>query len=148
MPEMLDRPPTLAAGYDCWLPRHRRSAAMARSLLREFLLVRPGGEPFAWAGELLLSELVTNAITHARVPPGRLIRVRFELGCGELRIEVHDASAESPTVRQDAALEESGRGMHLVESLSTTWGVHPRPGAPGKVVWATVAPTAEDTPWD
>ncbi|MFI6445134.1 ATP-binding protein [Kitasatospora sp. NPDC050543] len=140
MPETLDRPPAVASEEACWLPRHRRSASSARHLLRAFLAGRRGGQRFSEIGELLLSELVTNAIEHARVPAGRLIEVRFELREDHLRIEVHDASGEQPTVRPGAAGDdESGRGLLLVRELSTAWGCCPRPGGIGKYVWALLA---------
>ncbi|WP_371501128.1 ATP-binding protein [Kitasatospora sp. NBC_00374] len=137
---MLDRPSDTAGGQAFWLPRHRRSAAAARRLLRAFLAAVPDGGGFGWEAELLLSELVANAVTHARVPPGRLVRVRFGLEFERLRIEVHDASAVVPQARSAAELDESGRGMRLVEVLAEAWGVGPRADGPGKVVWATLAP--------
>ncbi|MEV4611306.1 ATP-binding protein [Kitasatospora sp. NPDC049258] len=149
MPETLDRPPGTQPAHPThpappeqsrWLPRRPRSARAARRLLREFLAGLPDGQPYLWAGELLLSELVTNAVSHARVPPGRKIQVRLAVEFGRLRIEVHDASAALPSPTVPAELDESGRGMHLVALLSEAWGVGPRPGGPGKVVWATVAP--------
>ncbi len=127
--------------YACWLPRHRKSAGVARLLLREFLAGLDDGELYVDVGELLLSELVTNALVHARVSPGRLIAVRFVVAVGRLRIEVHDASCERPEVRPVAGGEaESGRGLLLVESLAMAWGCCPRPGGVGKFMWAHVGP--------
>lgn len=91
-------------------------------------------------GELVLSELVNNAVQHARTSPGRLVMIRFELLAEVLRIEVHDASAEQPVVRLASGDDECGRGLWLVEQLSAGWGVRPRAGGVGKYVWATIAP--------
>ncbi|MFJ1702645.1 ATP-binding protein [Kitasatospora sp. NPDC088346] len=140
---MLDRPSDTASGVSFWLARHGRSAAAARRLLRTFLAATPGGGDFDWEADLLLSELVANAVTHARVPPGPLIRIRFGLEFGRLRIEVHDGSAVVPHAREVDRLDESGRGMHLVGALAEAWGVGPRADGPGKVVWATLAPRTD-----
>ncbi|MDH6579826.1 ATP-binding protein [Kitasatospora sp. MAP5-34] len=140
MPETLDRPPAVAGEHACWLPRHRKSAGAARRLLRDFLADMVGGELFAEVGELLLSELVAKAVVHARTPPGRLIRVRFEFGSGQLRIEVHDASNVRPVVRPAGGDDECGRGLLLVRELATGWGCCPRAGGVGKAMWCTLGP--------
>ncbi|MEV6212727.1 ATP-binding protein [Kitasatospora sp. NPDC051914] len=140
---MLERRPALAGEHACWLPRHRKSAGAARRHLRGFLADLDGGELYADTGELLADELVANAVEHARVPPGRLIWVRFELSGGLLRIEVHDASNGRPSVRMAGEADEAGRGLWLVEQLAVAWGVRSRPGGVGKVVWATVSPAQE-----
>ncbi|MFF3072354.1 ATP-binding protein [Kitasatospora sp. NPDC057936] len=123
------------------LPRHRASVRSARTLLRDFLSGMPGGNALGDAGVLVLSELVTNAVVHARVPKGRRIGVRFELLCDRLRLEVHDASSEKPVIRRSTGPDcSSGRGLCLVEALSVEWGCCPRPGGVGKIVWALVGP--------
>lgn len=137
MPSTLDTPPTCTR----WLPRHRKSAGLARHVLREYLGGVLNGECLLGVGELVLSELVTNAVVHARVPQGRRIVVQFEILCGHLRIEVHDASGEKPVVRRSAGPDDSsGRGLRLVEALSVEWGCCPRPEGVGKVIWALVGP--------
>jgi anti-sigma regulatory factor (Ser/Thr protein kinase) len=88
------------------------------------------------SAELVVSELMTNAITHAHPPYGNLIATRFERLADGVRIEVHDAGDGKPEPRDAPAEEESGRGLGLVEALTGgTWGVSDRDG-PGKVVWA------------
>ncbi|MFF3113777.1 ATP-binding protein [Kitasatospora sp. NPDC057904] len=131
--------PTREAFFE--LPRHRASVRSARSLLRDFLDGMPEGGVLADAGALVLSELVTNAVLHARVPKGRRIAVGFEDVHGFLRIEVHDASSEKPAIRRSTGPDcSSGRGLCLVEALSVEWGCCPRPGGIGKFVWALVGP--------
>lgn len=82
---------------------------------------------------LLVSEVVTNAVLHARSD--------FELsvvsGSHHLRIEVSDSSPVVPVQRQrdDDAL--TGRGLALVDQLASAWGVTEHAG--GKVVWFEVA---------
>ncbi|MGK4584201.1 ATP-binding protein [Kitasatospora sp. HPMI-4] len=144
VPEWLDRAPTVLGEYSAWLPRHRKSAGTARALLRVFLADMESTELFADVGELVVTELVGNAVRHARTTPGRLIFVRFEVQSGLLRIEVHDASGERPTVRAAGVDDEAGRGMWLVDQLSVRWGCCPRAGGVGKAVWALVGPADGD----
>lgn len=113
---------------------------MARRLLREFLAQVEGGDLCVDSAELVLSELVGNAVQHARTPPGRLIFVRFELAHGLLRIEVHDADGERPRVRTGGWEAECGRGLWLVDRLSVEWGCCPRAGGIGKALWAVLGP--------
>ncbi|MDH6127423.1 ATP-binding protein [Kitasatospora sp. GP82] len=140
MTEVMFGSAEVTAVRQVWLSRHRKSAGSARRLLRDFLAGLGGGEPYGFVGELVVCELVTNAVQHARTSPGRLILVRFELLCDVLRIEVHDASSKLPTVcPPSGADQEAGRGLWLVEQLSARWGCGPREGGIGKLVWAEVA---------
>ncbi len=144
MPEILDRPPATTGEYSCWLPHHRRSGGTARQLLREFLGGLTDGERYVGAGTSVLTELVNNAVQHARAPQGRLVMIRFELRPGRLRVEVHDAGDSLPTARTAQPDDEDGRGLRLVEQLSAGWGCRPREGGIGKLVWATIAPEGGD----
>jgi len=89
---------------------------------------------------LVLSELLTNAVQHARGPWDRLIETRYEcLPDGELRIEVHDANTSRPQRKEPSTDGDSGRGLALVDALTRgRWGVSDRVG-PGKLVWAVCA---------
>ncbi|GGV08853.1 hypothetical protein GCM10010495_22100 [Kitasatospora herbaricolor] len=150
MPETLHPTPSAVTEQTCWLPRRRRSARAARRLLGAFLSRHEGGEHYVEVGELLLSELVTNAIEHAHVPPDRLIMVHFALTEGRLRIEVHDPGDHHLDTGAAVALpapdEESGRGLWLVRHLSDQWGCQARTSGIGKAVWCTVAPAPSSTP--
>ncbi|MER6074655.1 ATP-binding protein [Streptomyces sp. NPDC001817] len=70
--------------------------------------------------ELLLTELVTNALRHAR---SRYIGVRVYLQGDHCVIEVNDGSPIVPVPRCAGPDDESGRGLLLVESLAEAWGV-------------------------
>jgi anti-sigma regulatory factor (Ser/Thr protein kinase) len=102
-------------------------------------LKRTGAEDLTDTAALLLSELVTNAVRHARVSPGREIETVFTVTPEMLRVEVSDASNEVPKLRHPDEDEDEGRGLLLVASLSTRWGVNPRKVndqyAIGKTVW-------------
>ncbi|GAA1948049.1 ATP-binding protein [Kitasatospora viridis] len=143
MSETLESPQAVEDEFARWLPRHNRSAGEARALLRDFLAGgAPEGGPCAVAAELVVSELVANAVQHGRPDGGQfgeLILLRLERRAERLLIEVHDANAAAPTVRSADPQDESGRGLWLVEQLALAWGFGRRDGI-GKRVWATVGP--------
>ncbi|MFD7661532.1 ATP-binding protein [Streptomyces sp. NPDC059788] len=86
--------------------------------------------------ELLVSELLTNAITHGRVP-GRLVRVHLTVGKEVLRLSVSDARGEvRPYVKEATADDCGGRGLVLVREVAARWGVRDR--EIGKTVWCEV----------
>ncbi|MDX3237943.1 ATP-binding protein [Streptomyces sp. ME03-5709C] len=118
-----------------WFSRHPRSVGRARALLRAQALVWGLTAEATDTAVLLLSELMSNAVRHARVPPGRRITARAALASGVLRVEVGDASSDPPALRQASTTDESGRGLALVESLADAWNVQPRPYGIGKTVW-------------
>ncbi|MBL1082628.1 SpoIIE family protein phosphatase [Streptomyces actinomycinicus] len=88
-----------------------------------------GLEETAFVTELVVSELVTNAIRYGEPPIQlRLIRDRA------LICEVSDASSTSPHLRRAHAYDEGGRGLLLVAQLTQRWGS--RHTAAGKTIWA------------
>ncbi|WP_404953299.1 SpoIIE family protein phosphatase [Streptomyces sp. 147326] len=98
-------------------------------------LSRWGLDESAFATELLLSELVTNAVRYGTGP----IRVRL-IHDRTLICEVYDASSTAPRMRHAASTDEGGRGLFLVAQLSQAWGTRYTPE--GKVIWAECALTA------
>jgi anti-sigma regulatory factor (Ser/Thr protein kinase) len=87
--------------------------------------------------ELLVSELVTNALRHATGPIGvRLVRRPGGLR-GVLRVEVLDPLPDPPRARAARPEDEGGRGLQLVASSARRWGT--RPGGTGKAVWFELA---------
>ncbi|MFI6285047.1 SpoIIE family protein phosphatase [Streptomyces sp. NPDC051018] len=82
----------------------------------------------AFTTELILSELVTNAIRYAIGP----IRVRL-IRDRTLICEVSDRSSTSPHLRQAASTDEGGRGLFLVAQFADRWGTRYTPD--GKVIW-------------
>ncbi len=83
---------------------------------------------------LLVSELVTNSVRHAR--DSDAITLELEGAETWLRIEVQDADPRWPQPRTPAGFDESGFGFVLVDALAGKWGV--RETATGKAVWAEV----------
>ncbi|SMQ14682.1 Serine phosphatase RsbU, regulator of sigma subunit [Streptomyces sp. Ag82_O1-12] len=94
----------------------------------------------AFAAELILSELITNAIRHGAGP----IRVRL-LYRRTLICEVSDASNTAPHLRRAASTDEGGRGLFLVAQLSQSWGTRYLPE--GKVIWAECGLDGRDAAW-
>ena len=95
-----------------------------------------GLDHLAFTTELIVSELVTNAIRHAAMPGSlRLIRDR------SLIVEVSDASSTSPRLRHARTTDEGGRGLLIVAQLSRRWGT--RYTSAGKVIWAEQSLTPE-----
>ncbi|MEU9256726.1 SpoIIE family protein phosphatase [Streptomyces sp. NPDC048270] len=95
-------------------------------------LSRWGLDESAFATELLLSELVTNAVRYGAGP----IRVRL-IHDRTLICEVHDTSSTAPRMRHAALTDEGGRGLFLVAQLAQAWGT--RYTTEGKVIWAECA---------
>ncbi|QXC63317.1 ATP-binding protein [Aquihabitans sp. G128] len=124
------------------LPPTAGSVAVARhwsaAQVREDL-----GDEVAATVALLVSELVSNVVLHARTPC-ELLLTRSP---GRVRAEVHDGSDRlpGPTIQTDP-LALSGRGMLLVDAMSDAHGSEPLSGG-GKLVWFELAvPSASGAP--
>ena len=104
--------------------------------MRAFLV---GGPAAALDRVLLLtSELVTNAILHARTP----LRLTVGLESGQVVVRVYDSVRVLPRRRAYRTDAGTGRGMHLVEALADEWGV--LESSSGKCVWFAVAVAVDD----
>ncbi|MCW3020072.1 MAG: putative sensor protein [Solirubrobacterales bacterium] len=103
----------------------------ARGFVRETL--REQAQEVVDAAELMACELATNCVQHAQTD--------FELAIqderGEIRLEVSDAGHGRPTLRSPTPLEPSGRGLRIVQALSSAWGIVP--GEEGTRVWFTLS---------
>ncbi|MFF5445606.1 SpoIIE family protein phosphatase [Streptomyces sp. NPDC012888] len=91
-----------------------------------------GLDELAFAAELVLSELVTNAVRYGGEP----IQVRL-IHDRALICEVSDGSSTAPHLRRAASTDEGGRGLFLVAQLAQAWGTRYTPQ--GKVIWAECA---------
>jgi serine/threonine-protein kinase RsbW len=85
--------------------------------------------------ELIVSELATNALA-ASSSPLTLIRAHISLLTAVTRIEVWDRGVGKPQPVPSDREAEGGRGLLLVDALSSEWGWYARAGRFGKVVWA------------
>ncbi|MFD9455393.1 ATP-binding protein [Streptomyces sp. NPDC059985] len=130
------------------LSRRPRSVPRARSALHAVLADWGAGDELLHIAELVLSELVTNAL-RVRVPSDRQVGVRIAHSSadGLLRLEVSDAGTGRPEVRHPEDDETQGRGLWIVEALSHRWGVSERVGGIGKTVWSELkAPDLDTAP--
>jgi anti-sigma regulatory factor (Ser/Thr protein kinase) len=98
----------------------------------------------------VVSELLTNALRHA-LPTGDTgtilaapgaIRLGLLQADARVMCAVADPSGMPPVLRQPDWLDECGRGLQLVASLSDDWGYCPAAGLRGKTVWAVFATSA------
>jgi anti-sigma regulatory factor (Ser/Thr protein kinase) len=129
------------------LPEFVRSARLhAKNLLGDW-----GMGALAGTAELLVSEMLTNAVRASahiadqqretgQAPGAQHMRLWLTSDTRSVLIQVWDADHHHP-VRRDAGPEaEAGRGLLLIEALSTQWGFHVPDGRDGKIVWAVCAP--------
>lgn len=114
------------------LSPHPTSAREAREFVAGTLR-RWGRRDQTEAAVLLTSELVTNAIVHARSQVAVTMRMAGE----GLRISVLDESTDQPVLQSGTDQLASGRGLTLVEALAASWGVDPE--GRGKTVWFELA---------
>ncbi|MEU6777825.1 ATP-binding protein [Nonomuraea angiospora] len=119
-----------------WLSSELGSVRTARRLTRD-KLTDWGFDEQIEVAELLVSELVANALDHAH---GH-VRLGLSAENGLLRCEVEDESPQLPTMRTVGLDAERGRGLFLVETLSRSWGGTPTPR--GKAIWFELPAFAE-----
>lgn len=124
-------PTTLAEGAErIELPPRPTSAATARKLATAFAERHHLGDDLADSICLVVSELVTNAVLHARTD----VVLSLELRPGVMRIGVRDGSLATLAIRNYPAEAVTGRGLGVVEALSRAWGAVA--DGDGKLVWA------------
>jgi anti-sigma regulatory factor (Ser/Thr protein kinase) len=114
------------------LPPEPASATRARVLARERLCALCTADALDTVS-LLVTELVTNGILHARTP----MRLVIETNLDRVRVCVEDSSRLAPEVHRYGTDAVTGRGLAMVEQLAASWGVDPTPR--GKVVWCEIA---------
>ena len=119
------------------LPYTPSSVATARGRLATDL--REAGMMAATIGDaaLVLSELLSNAIRHARPLPGCMVRVTWTLSGGSLRVSVSDGGGPTrPRAERPSISALGGRGLAIVEHLSSSWGIR---SSGGRItVWAVL----------
>jgi anti-sigma regulatory factor (Ser/Thr protein kinase) len=110
------------------LPGSPSSAALARRFVRT-TLVDWQRDHLIELTELLANELVTNSVLHTDSE----VELSLNLEGDRLRVEVHDDNPLAPARRDYSLAAATGRGLVLVEELSSDWGSEPANA--GKVVW-------------
>jgi len=126
-------PTTAQQGFD---PAFGSVAAARRFLAAQ--LEKWNQQALLWAAQLVVSELATNSVLHARTAFTVAVRLLPE---GALRLEVGDAVRRAPRQRHYELDATTGRGVALVADLARSWGVEQH--ADGKVVWCELAPPLE-----
>ncbi|MCH0569811.1 SpoIIE family protein phosphatase [Streptomyces sp. MUM 136J] len=121
-----------AAQVATWdLPSDPAAVADARAQVSR-RLASWGLHEVAFTAQLVVSELVTNAIRYG-APPVNLRLIRDTV----LICEVSDGSSTAPHMRRARMLDEGGRGLLLVAQFAERWGTHH--GAGGKSIWAEIS---------
>jgi anti-sigma regulatory factor (Ser/Thr protein kinase) len=108
------------------------TAGLARRFLREQMHGAGVGEPTVETALLLASELVSNAVLHARTE----MTVRLKVTAACVRVEVTDGNRRSPVAVAAPIGAIGGWGLQFVQSLADTWGVEAT--REGKQVWFEV----------
>ncbi|MFD9520482.1 SpoIIE family protein phosphatase [Streptomyces sp. NPDC059979] len=122
----------------CDLPAELEAAPIARSAVRRQLDVWGVDDETAYTAELIVSELVGNAVRYG-APPLRLRLIHERM----LTCEVSDAATSSPHVKHARTVDETGRGLFIIASLAEQWGTRYR--TQGKSVWAELPTKASAT---
>lgn len=116
------------------------SSPEAAGVARRFVRAHSDSLPAAMLddAQLLVSELVTNAVRHGRPAISLVVSLHPPL----IGVAVHDEGDSLPPVAPvppDAG-ESGGRGLMIVDRLSSAWGVLPDHQPPGKTVWFRIDP--------
>lgn len=111
------------------LPRAASSPRRARAFVADVLDASGIASEIVERARLLVSELVTNAILHARSAATVTVEIRHR----RVRVSVADSSRAMPRRRDPEPSECTGRGLHALDGLALRWGAMPT--RHGKTVW-------------
>ena len=134
-------PPSSGRGTDdsrtIRVPWRAASVAEVRKVLVQDLQARDVSEAVVDEAEIVVSELVSNAVRHARPLTDGNLRVHWKVKAGVVEVEVTDGGSDStPRPAPRTIWAPSGRGLRIVRSLAHEWGV--TEDRTGNVVWATL----------
>jgi serine/threonine-protein kinase RsbW len=119
------------------VPWRATSVSKVRRTLVEDLLTRDVPTVVVDEAEIVVSELVSNAIRHARPLSDGNLRVHWKVKAGVVEVEVTDGGSESsPRPAPRTIWAPSGRGLRIVRSLAHEWGV--TEDRSGTTVWASL----------
>ena len=120
------------------LPCAPPSVAVARQRLAADLMAAGIFDGAVRDAVLVVSELLSNAIRHARPLPGANVQVAWALDNDVIEVAVSDGGAPTTPMPAHASLSSlGGRGLDIVEYLARTWGI--RTDDAGLTVWAVLA---------
>jgi len=119
------------------LPYAPASVAVARQRLTADLDAAGVIQAAVGDAVLVVSELLSNAIRHARPLPGASVQVAWAVDDGAIEVAVSDGGAPTRPYPAHASVSAlGGRGLDIVQYLSRTWGVRTDPD--GLTVWAVL----------
>lgn len=120
------------------LPCDPASVAVARRRITADLSAAGVFETAIGDAALVMSELLSNAILHARPLHGRWLQVAWLMDAGSIEIAVSDGGGPTRPHAEPASLSAiGGRGLGIVDHLANRWGV--RAESPGTTVWAVLS---------
>ena len=128
------------------LPARASAVGLARTHVRRGLLARHVPEPLVSDAQLVVSELMANAIRHARPLEGDTVRVAWRVNPSkapeappdEVELAVTDGGAPwHPRVEYPPLDADGGRGLGIVATLTSAWGVEGA-GSEHQLVWAVL----------
>lgn len=113
------------------------SVAEVRKVVVDDLQTRDVTPAVIDEAEIVVSELVSNAVRHARPLPDGMLRVHWKVKAGVVEVEVTDGGGDStPRPAPRTVWAPSGRGLRIVRSLAHEWGV--TEDRNGSTVWASL----------
>jgi two-component sensor histidine kinase len=119
------------------LPFAAASVGVARRRLVSDLIAADVYDPAVCDVALVISELFSNALRHAAPLPGAKIRVTWRIDSVSVQISVSDGGGPTvPELGEPTQGATGGRGLRIVEKLSSRWGTSA--GEDGTTVWAEV----------
>ena len=119
------------------VPWRATSVALVRKALVDDLEARDVSAVVIDEAEIVVSELVSNSIRHARPLADGNLRVHWKVKAGVVEVEVTDGGSEStPRPAPRTIWAPSGRGLRIVRSLAHEWGV--TEDRSGSTVWASL----------
>jgi anti-sigma regulatory factor (Ser/Thr protein kinase) len=113
-----------------------RAPRLARAFVADTLAAWAVDAEDGEAVELVVSELVTNAVLHA--PDSPTVTLKLSMTRGAVRVMVSDRHRGQPSRADLDPWSERGRGVGIVEALSNRWGTEPN-GSDGKTVWCELS---------
>ena len=119
------------------LPLAAASVGVARRRLVSDLIAAGVCDSAVCDVALVISELLSNALRHAVPLPGSKIRVAWRIDPGSVQVSVGDGGGPTvPELGEPTQAATGGRGLRIVEKLSSRWGTST--GEEGTTVWAEV----------
>ena len=119
------------------LPFAAASVGVARRRLVSDLIAADVCDSAVCDIALVISELLSNALRHAAPLPGSKIRVGWRIDPGSVQVSVGDGGGPTvPELGEPTQAATGGRGLRIVEKLSSRWGTST--GEEGTTVWAEV----------